>query len=76
MGEQGDLCRGIKEHTQTSAVSKYAHETASYPLLNDVKFFIERDPYWYTLRVRKAIHKRLHSNNISGDDRTEIAERG
>ena len=61
----------IKEHdrdirlarTETSAVSEHAHNTRHKPLWNEVKF-IERDPYYYTHRVKEAIHIRLHPNNI------------
>ena len=54
----------IKEHerdirlarTQTSAVSVNANMTTleHNPLWNEVKF-IDRDSYWYTLRVKEAI---------------------
>ena len=44
---------GIKEHdrdirlahSQTCAVSEGAHETAHYPIRNEVKF-IDRDRHW------------------------------
>ena len=69
----------IKEHdrdirlarTQTSDVSEHAHETGHYPIWNEFKF-IDRDPYWYTLRVKEAIHIRLHPNNINRDSGIEI----
>ena len=41
--------------TQTSTVSEHAHDTGYYPIWNEVKF-IDRDPHWYTRRVREAIH--------------------
>ena len=49
----------IKEHdrdirfarTETSAVSEHAHNTGHKPLWNEVKF-IERDPHYYTRRVK------------------------
>ena len=54
----------IKEHdrdirlapTQTSAVSEhaYAHNTGHYLLWDEVKI-IDRDPHWYTRRVKEAI---------------------
>ena len=61
----------IKEHdgdirlarTQTAAVSEHAHETGHYPISNEVKF-IDRDPYWYTRRVKEAIHIRLQKTKI------------
>ena len=66
----------IKEHdrdvrlarTETSAVSEHAHNTGHKPLWNKVKF-IDRDPYYYTRRVKEAIHIRLHPNNINRDSR-------
>jgi len=59
--------------TQTSAVSEHAHNTGHYPLWDEVKL-VEGDPHWYTLRVKEAIHIRLHSNNINRDSGTEIPE--
>ena len=52
----------IKEHdrdirlarTETSAVSEHAHNIGHKPLWNEVKF-IDRDPYYYTRRVKEAI---------------------
>ena len=70
----------IKEHdrdirlarTETFAVSEHAHNTEHKPLWNKVKF-IDRDPYYYTRRVKEAIHIRLHPNNIV-DSGIEISE--
>ena len=61
----------IKEHdrdirfarTETSAVSPW----------NEVKF-IDRDPHYYTRRVREAIHVRLHPGNINRDSGIEIPD--
>ena len=61
----------IKQHdrdirlarTETFAVLERAHNTGHKPLWNDVKF-IDRDPYYYTHRVKEPIHKRLHPNKI------------
>ena len=44
------LCR-----TETSAVSEHAHNTGHNTLRNEVKF-IDRDPYYYTPRVKEEIH--------------------
>ena len=71
----------IKEHdreirlarTGTSAVSEHAHNTGHKPLWNEVKF-IDRDLYYYTRRVKEAIHIRLHPNNINRDSGIEIPE--
>ena len=64
----------IKEHDrdirlariETSTVSEHTHDTGHKPLWNEVKF-IDRDPYYYTCRVKEAIHIRLHPNNINRD---------
>jgi len=71
----------IKEHnrdiwlarTQTFAVSEHANKTGHLPIWKEVKF-IDRDPHWYTRRVKEAIHIRLHSHNISRDSGIEIPE--
>ena len=52
--------------SQISAGSGYAHNTGHHLLWNEVKF-IDRDPHWYTRRVKDAIHTRLHPNNINWD---------
>ena len=59
--------------TETSAVSEHAHNTGHKPLWNEVKF-IDRDPYYYTRRVKEAIHIRLHPDNINRDSGIEISE--
>ena len=51
-------------HTQTS-------ETGHLPIWKEVKF-IDRDPHWYTRRVKEAIHIRLHPTNINRDSGIEI----
>ena len=53
--------------TQTSAVSEHANKTRNYPLLDEVKF-IDRDPHWYSRRVKEAVHIRLHPNNVNKDN--------
>ena len=71
----------IKEHdrntrfacTQNSAVSEHANETGHLPMWNKIKF-IDRDPHWYTHRVKEAIHIRLNPNNINRDSIIEIPE--
>ena len=71
----------IKEHdrdiqlsrTETSAVSEHANKTRHYSLWDEVKF-IDRDPYWYSHRVKEGIHVRLHPNNINRDSGTDIPE--
>ena len=71
----------IKEHdrdirfdrTQISAVSEHANETGHIPIWSKVKF-IDRDPHWYTRRVKEAIHIRLHPNNIIRDSGIDIPE--
>ena len=39
-------------------------------LWNEVKF-IDRDPHWYTRRVKEAIHIKLHPNNTNRDNGIE-----
>ena len=71
----------MKEHdrdiwfarTQNSAVSEQANETGHLPIWNEIKF-IDRDPHWYTQRVKEAIHIRLNPNNINRDSGIEIPE--
>ena len=71
----------IKEHnrdirlarTKTSAVSEHAHNTWHKPLWNEVKF-IDRDPYYYTRRVKEAIHRRLYPDNINTIKKTQQQE--
>ena len=41
------------------------------PMLDRI---IDRDPYYYTRRVKEAIHIRLHPNNINRDSGIEIPE--
>ena len=75
IGETGRAMQDrIKEHdrdirlarTQTSPVSEHANETGHLPIWKEVKF-IDRDPHWYTRRVKEAIQIRLHPNNINRD---------
>ena len=82
IGETGRVMQDrIKEHdrdirlarTQTSTVSEHANKTGHLPIWKEVKF-IDRDPHWYTLRVKEAIHIRLHPNNINRDSGIEIPE--
>ena len=64
--------RGIRlARTETSAVSEHAHNTGHKPLWNEVKF-INRDPYYYTCRIKEAIHIRFHPNNINRYSGIEI----
>ena len=70
----------IKEHdrdmrlarTQTSAVSEHANKTGH--LLFGKKLSFDRDPHWYTRRVKEAIHIRLHPNNTNRDSGIESPE--
>ena len=43
---------------------EHANETRHLPIWKEVKF-VDRDPHWYTRRVKEAIHIILHSNNIN-----------
>ena len=59
--------------TQTSAISEHANEMGHLPIWDKVKF-IDRDPHWYTRRVKESIHIILHPNNINRDGGIEIPE--
>ena len=52
--------------TETSALSEHAHNIGHKTLWNEVKF-IDRAPYFCTCRVKGAIDRRLHPNNINRD---------
>ena len=61
IGETGRcMHERIKKHkwdirlsrTQTSAVSERGNETGHHPLWDEVKF-IDRDPHWYSRRVKR-----------------------
>ena len=83
IGETGRAMQDrIKQHDrdihtvarkQTSAVSEHANETGHVPIWKEVKF-TDRDPHWYTRRVKEAIHIRLHPNNTNRDSGIEIPE--
>ena len=82
IGETGRyMHERIKEHdrdirlarTQSSAVSGHHNAMGHYPLWDEVKF-IDRDPHWYTRRVKEAIHIRLQPDNINRDSEIEIPE--
>ena len=45
-----------------------------YPLWDEVKFNRSWDPHWYSRRVKKTVHIRLHPNNINRDRGIEIPE--
>ena len=73
IGETGrSMHERMKEHdrnmrlarTETSAVSEHL-KTGYFLIWNEVKF-IDRDPNWYTRRVKEAIHITLiHITNIT-----------
>ena len=68
------LDRDIRfSRTQTSAVSEHDKETGHIPIWSKVNI-IDRDPHWYTSRVKEAIHIRLHPNNINRDSGIDIPE--
>ena len=72
--KQGDRCeKGYKKmtdirfaRTETSAVSERPNEMGHIPIWSKVKF-IDRDPHWYTRRVKETIHIRLHPSNFNKD---------
>ena len=69
----------IREHdrnirltrTQNFAISELARNTSHRPLLNEIKF-IDRDPHFYTRKVKETIRIRLHLDNINRDSEAEI----
>ena len=74
IGETGrSMHERIKEHTACSNPILRRFRTGHYPLWDEVKF-IDRDPHWYTRRVKEAIHIRLHPDNINRDNGIEIPE--
>ena len=60
-------------HLQLYKAKEHDRDIRHKPLWNEVKF-IDRDPYYYTRRVKEAIHIRLHPNNINRDSGIEIPE--
>ena len=60
-----------QSQTQSSAVSEYSNATRHYPLWDKVN---NRDPHWYSRRIKEAIHIRLHPDNINRDSGIEIPE--
>ena len=46
--------RDIRLASTETAVSEHAHNTGHKPLWNEVKF-IDRDPYYYTRKVKEEI---------------------
>ena len=54
-------------------IENFQSTTVYYPLWDEVKF-IDEYPHWYTLRVKEAIHIRLHPDNINRDNIIEIPE--
>ena len=61
----------IKEHDRDIRFART--ETSAVSAWNEVKF-IDRDPHYYTRRVREAIHVRLHPGNINRDSGIEIPD--
>ena len=56
--------RAVQNKGITLTVSENAEKTGHYPLWDEDKF-IDRDPHWYSWRVKEAIHIRLNPNNIN-----------
>ena len=80
-GKQGDLCRrgsknttGIYDSPVPRSPPFLNTPTRPATILSDEVKFIDRDPRWYTRRVKEAIHIRLHPNNINRDSGIEIPE--
>ena len=58
---------------QSSFFSKHSDATAHYPLWEEVKF-IDRDPYWYTRKVKEGIHISPYPDHINRDSGIKISE--
>ena len=56
-----------------SKISEQSNATGNYPLWDEFKF-IDRDPNWYTKKVKEGIHIRLHPDDINMDSTIEIPE--
>ena len=73
---QKDLClNGLRNTIRTNGSLENNHRlfqstvmrpAGHYPLWDEVKF-IDRDPYWYTRKVKEGIHISLYPDNINGD---------
>ena len=61
--------------TQSSAVSERDKATGHYPLWDEVTF-IDRDPHWYSRRVKEAIGIRVHPDKINRDNVIKIQKHG
>jgi len=52
-------------NSKTSSISVHTHKFDLYPLWNEVRF-IDQDPHWYTIWVKRSIHsfKRPNPNRV------------
>ena len=65
---------GIYGFQELKLQLEHANKTGHYPHWDEVKF-TDRDPHWYSRRVKEAIHiLRLRPNNINRDSGIEIPE--
>ena len=62
-----------QDYTHPDDQTKLLHVTPGFKPFTEVKF-IDRDPYYYTRRVKEAIHIRLYLNNINRESGIEIPE--
>ena len=71
------MVRSILERREDLCMNGLKNTIETYGLLepNPPPFqstAIDRDPHWYTRRVKEAIHMRLHPDNINRDSGIEI----
>ena len=62
-----------QDYTRPDDQTKILHVTPGFKPFTEVKF-IDRDPYYYTRRVKEAIHIGLSLNNINRESGIEIPE--
>ena len=66
-----DLCKIESKNMSETPDLSVQHRTQ--PALERSKVY-DRDPHWYTRRVKEAIHIRLHPNHINRDNVIGIPE--
>jgi len=65
--------RDIQFACTLTSISEHPYNTRHSLFWNEVKF-IDREPPWYSRRVKEAVHIRLHPNDINRDNGIENSE--